>query len=185
MKKGGGTILRKGLAVSCAVLTGAIAGIGVGAQPAQAQSPVPIRLKLGALIATDSDVKKAAGDVLFSSEVDVTIPLAKISVSLGYTYGKKGNSSLTSVPLLVNKLFSPPNPLAGTVGNVYFGAGAGVYFLRRGGYKAATDTKIGGRAFVGYQFPKPYFVEAQYHLVAGGVNGLSPNGPVFYGGYKF
>ena len=155
------------------------------ARPAQAQSPVPIRLKLGALFATDGDVKDVAGSTLFSSEVEVRLPLSQLSVSLGYTYGKKDGDSLQSIPLLINQRFSPPNPLSGTIGNVYFGAGIGLYFLHRGGSGSKSDTKIGGRGLVGYQFPNPFFVEAQYHLVAGGVNGLSPNGPVLYGGYKF
>lgn len=155
------------------------------ARPAQAQSPVPIRLKLGVLAATESKVRDVTSSPMFSGEVEVKLPISQLSVSLGYSYGKKGGNSFQSIPLMVNKLFSPPNPLAGTLGNIYFGAGVGAYFLHRGGDDSGNSTSIGVRGLVGYQFPNPFFLEAQYQLVAGGVKGLRPNGLLLYGGYKF
>ncbi len=163
----------------------ALVGAIATARPAQAQSPIPIRLKLGVLAATDPDVRDVTHSPMFSGEVEVRLPVSQLSVSLGYAYGEKGGTNFRSIPLLVNKIFSPPNPLAGTVGNLYYGAGLGLYFLHRGGHDSGSNTNFGGRGTIGYQFPNPFFVEAQYHMVAGGVKGLSPNGLALYGGYKF
>jgi len=160
-----------------------------GAQPAKAQETVlPIRLKLGVLLPTDGDVKNFVGTPIYSGELQVDLPSlgsGKSSLSVGYMERGSHGNSFRSIPLTLTRLFSPPNPLAGTTGNVYFGAGAGVYFLHRGGDGSDSATKFGIHGVVGYQFPNPWFVEGKYHLVSGGVNGLSPNGLNLFLGRRF
>jgi hypothetical protein len=163
--------------------------IAAGPQPAKAQETVlPIRLKLGVLLPTDSDVRDLVGNPIFSGEVQVDLPSlgqGRSAVSLGYLERGSHGNSFRAIPLTLTRFFSPPNPLAGTTGNLYFGGGVGVYFLHRGGDGSANATKFGIHGVVGYQFPNPWFVEGKYHLVSGGVNGLSPNGLDIYVGRKF
>ena len=159
------------------------------AKPAQAQQTglVPLRAKLGVFLPS-SDAKDFAGGTQFSGEVDVAIPslgAGRTFFSAGYYRGSKDGNSLRMIPLTVGRLFSPPNPVGGVTGNVYFGLGAGAYLLHTsGGGRSGSKTAPGGFAVVGYQFPNPFFVEAKYH-VAGSVNGISPNGLAIMVGRHF
>jgi hypothetical protein len=172
-----------GTAAAAALLT-----LGVP-QPAKAQDKLlPIRLKLGVLLPADSDVRDVVGNPVYSGELQIDLPSlgqGRSSLCIGYMERGSHGNSFRAVPLTLTRLFSPPNPLAGTTGNLYFGAGAGVYFLHRGGEGSASATKFGIHGVVGYQFPNPWFVEGKYHLVSGGVNGLSPNGLNLFLGRKF
>ncbi|MBV9865857.1 MAG: hypothetical protein JO316_10925 [Abitibacteriaceae bacterium] len=168
-------------------------GIFVGVtitKPALAQStgPVPVRVKLGVLLPAQSTTKNFAGSTQFNAEADVAIPslgAGRTLVGLGYSQGSKNGGKLRSIPLTVTRLFSPPNPVAGVTGNVYFGLGAGAYFLRASGPGgSASKTRPGAFGVVGYQFPNPFFVEAKYHIV-GKVVGVSPTGLSLMIGRRF
>lgn len=147
-------------------------------------SPVPIRLKLGALFASDGDVRSFSGSPLFAGELDVDLPQVtsgKTRIGIGYYERSKSGNKFTTVPITISRIFTPPNPTAGITGSPYFGFGVGGYFLKRSGSGSDNELKIGGFGVAGYELPKKLlgflnFVEAKYHLVAGGVNGLSPNG---------
>ena len=162
----------------------------LSARPAQAQlgSPLPIRAKLGVLLLQDGDTKDFAGDVLYGGEIDVTAPLpgaGQTVFTAGYFEGRRGGRTYRVIPLTVSQVYSPPNPAAGLTGNVYFGVGAGAYLLRASGNgESENKTTFGGFALAGYQFPSALFVEGKYHL-AGGVNGLSPNGLSIMLGRRF
>jgi hypothetical protein len=160
--------------------------------PAQAQSsPLPIRLKLGILNAQDRDVRNHVGSTLYGGEVEVGLPGivgGQTVVSLGYFERRRGGNSFRVIPLTVSRLYSPPNPATGLTGNVYFGFGGGLYYLRRGGDNSDTETTFGGFGVAGYRFPRRVLifdlVEAKFHLVAGSANGLSPNGFTFMAGMQ-
>lgn len=150
----------------------------------QAQSPVPLRLKLGVLLAQDGDVRSRAGSTIFGGELDLDLPtMVAGKTRLGIGYFEK--SGFRYIPVTVSRIFSPPNPAAKITGSPYFGIGGGGYFLRGGG---ANEVKLGVFAVGGYEFPRTLlffdFVEAKYQYTFGGVNGLSPNGLVLMLGKK-
>jgi hypothetical protein len=155
--------------------------IGLAARPAAAQDTglVPVRAKIGVLLPRSS-AKEYSGSTHFDVEADVRIPnlgQGNTFVTAGYSEGSRSGRKLRMIPVTLTRLFGAPNPVAGTTGNVYFGVGAGPYFVRaRGGGVSDSSTKLGGFGLVGYQFPNKYFVEAKYHAVAGKVGGVRPNG---------
>jgi hypothetical protein len=109
----------------------------------------------------------------------------KYIFTAGYSQGSGDGGKLRVIPVTVARVFGPPNPLAGVTGNVYFGVGAGAYFLKASaGGESESKTTLGGFGVIGYQFPNPYFIEAKYH-VAGSVNGISPNGLAILVGRHF
>ena len=164
-------------------------GFGAVAKPAAAQGTgtLPIRAKLGVFLPR-GDAKEFAGSTHFSGEVDVAIPslgMGRTLVTAGYYQGSKSGRKLRMIPVTITKVLSPPNPAGRITGNVYFGIGAGLYFLRASG-DDDSDSKVrpGGFAMAGYQFPNPYFVEAKYHI-AGSVSGVSPRGLAILVGRRF
>jgi hypothetical protein len=165
------------------IITLALAGAGctAAARPAAAQSTglVPLRVKVGVLL-PQGGARDFAGSTHFDGEVDVRIPglgAGNTYVTAGYSDGSKSGRHLRMIPLTISRLYGAPNPAAGVTGNVYFGVGAGAYFLRAsGGGVSDSATRLGGFGVVGYQFPSRYFLEAKYHLVAGKVAGVRPNG---------
>ena len=175
---------------SIAALSVLAIGAGLAAQPAAAQGTgiVPVRVKVGLMLPQDSDTKDFAGSRLLNGEVDVSLPnlgAGKYILTAGYAQGSRGGGKLRVIPVTVARVFGPPNPLSGVTGNVYFGLGAGAYFLRAsGGGTSESKTRLGGFGLIGYQLPNPYFIEAKYH-VAGSVNGISPNGLAIMVGRHF
>lgn len=170
----------------------AVAGLlGILASPAaaQIQNPLPLRVKLGVFLPQSGNTKSDTGDVHFNAEVDLALPLpgaGSKQVSVGYMQSVESGTKLRTIPVTVTQVFSPPNPASGVTGNVYFGVGAGVYFLRAsGGGVSESKTRLGGFGMAGYQFPNAFFVEAKYHLVSGKVADLSPNGIAFLMGRRF
>jgi hypothetical protein len=166
---------------------GALAGITLllaASVPAHAQqSPIPVRLKLGVLNVQDRGTRRHVGSTLFGGEAEVTLPsmaAGQTSIGIGYYERRDNGNSFRVIPITVTRLFSPPNPASSLTGNLYFGAGAGVYYLRKGGTDADDETTLGGFGVVGYQFPKPILffdsVEAKYHATLGSANGVRPNG---------
>lgn len=166
-----------------------LAALGLGAalgmvslsQPAHAQDTglIPVRAKLGLLYPSNSNTRNATGSLHLGGEVDVTIPKflgGRYIASLGITQGSDNGGRVRMIPVTIGRYFQPPNPAKSVTGNVYFGAGAGLYFLN-GKVAGVSDSKtsIGGYGVVGYQLPNPYFVEAKYHLT-GKVNGLRAGG---------
>jgi len=166
------------------------AGCGLAASPATAQGTgiVPVRVKLGVLLPQDNDTKDFAGSTHLNGEVDVSLPnfgQGKYIFTAGYSQGSRDGGKLRVIPLTVARVFGPPNPLSGIIGNVYFGVGAGAYLLKASSAgDSESKTTIGGFGVIGYQFPNPYFVEAKYH-VAGSVRGISPNGLAILVGRHF
>ena len=167
---------------------------GVALMPARASYAqgtglLPLRVKIGAVLPTQSQTKDRAGDIIPAAELDLRIPRL-FSGGKGGTYasiGYQDRGGLRTVPLTLSRTFSPVNPLKVATGNPYFGLGAGVYFLQGddGVGRSQSKTTFGGFAQVGYQFPNPYFVEAKYQLTASKADGLSPNGLVLFVGRKF
>jgi hypothetical protein len=171
-------------------LAGAFGLAAVFPQFAQAQSTgiVPLRVKVGALLPSQSAARDSAGSVVPSAEVDIRIPrfLGADFVSLGIQNRSHNGGKLRVVPITVSRTFQPGNPVGSITGSPYFGVGAGAYILdaRNNGN---SDSKIAPGAFgqVGYQFPNKYFVEAKYQVVAGKAAGLRPNGLVLSLGRSF
>jgi hypothetical protein len=160
-------------------LSGALVMGGASIAQAQDTGTIPVRVKLGGLYPTNSNTRNATGSVHLGGEVDVALPKlfgGKYFLSASYLQGSDGGNKLRTIPITLGRYFQPPNPAKSLTGNVYAGAGLGVYLLR-GQVGATTDSKttIGGYGSVGYQFPNPYFVEAKYHLT-GKVNGLRAGG---------
>ncbi len=158
------------------------------ARAAQAQDTglLPVRVKIGALLPTDSTTKDQAGDIIPAAELDVKIPRlfgGNTFASIGY----QDRGGLRTVPLTISRTFGPKNPLKIVTGNPYFGLGAGVYFLNGddGVGSSESKTTVGGFAQAGYQFPNPYFIEAKYQLVAQKADGLSANGLLLFVGRRF
>lgn len=167
----------------------AVAGMVGTAAKAQDTGLLPVRAKVGVNLVRSSATKNFAGSTGFGAEVDASLPrllgMTKTFISAGYFQNSSNGGKLRMIPITVGRYFSPPNPVAGTTGNVYFGAGLGPYFLRASnGGGSASKTTIGGFASLGYQFPNPYFVEAKYHLV-GKVGGLNPSSLVIMAGRHF
>ena len=159
------------------------------ASHAQGTGLLPLRVKIGAALPTQSETKDRAGDIIPAAELDLRIPKL-FSGGKGSTYlslGYQDRSGLRTIPLTLSRTFSPVNPLKVATGNPYFGLGLGAYFLQGddGNGSSQSKTTFGGFAQVGYQFPNPYFVEAKYQLVASKADGLSPNGLVLFVGRKF
>lgn len=163
------------------------------AHPAAAQSlpsvnPLKARVKIGVLLPNQSNTRTFTGSTHFNAEADVAIPnlgQGNTYATIGYSQGSKNGGKLRSIPLTLTRLFSPPNPAKSVTGNVYFGLGAGAYFLRAsGGGGSESKTRLGGFGVVGYNFPNPFFVEAKYQLV-GKVAGVSPTGLALMVGRRF
>jgi hypothetical protein len=191
------TPLNGGRALSPLVALAALAGVmAASPQAAQAQvsNIIPIRLKLGVLLPNDRDTKELAGNTHLSGEIDVAIPFSGGSgqpslISVGYSRGSRGGRSYTVIPVSLTKLSSPPNPASRVTGNIYYGAGVGLYFVRASGIPqdeagsfSKSRTLFGASLVAGYQTPLSFFIEGKYHLVTGTVEGYSPNGlSVFIG----
>lgn len=164
-------------------------GSGIIGKPAMAQDTgvTPVRAKLGVFL-PQGDAREFAGSTHFNGEVDVAIPalgLGRTLVTAGYYQGSEDGRKLRMIPVTIAKVFSPPNPVGSVTGNVYFGLGAGAYFLRASDDDGSENkVRPGGFAMVGYQFPNPYFVEAKYHIV-GSINGISPRGLAVMVGRRF
>lgn len=168
-------------------LAGAMAASPQAAQ-AQISKIIPVRLKIGAFLPSDRDTKDLSGNTHFSGEIDVAIPFSggggqPSLISVGYSRGSRGGSSYTVIPVSLTKISSPPNPAGRLTGNVYYGAGIGLYFVRASGIPqeegdnfSKSRTLFGASLVAGYQTPLSFFIEGKYHLVTGTVNGYSPNG---------
>ena len=159
------------------------------AAKAQGTGLLPVRVKIGAVLPTQSETKDRAGDIIPAAELDLRIPRL-FSGGKGSTYasiGYQDRGGLRTIPITLSRTFSPVNPLKVATGNAYFGLGAGVYLLNGDDNIGSSQSKttFGGFAQAGYQFPNPYFIEAKYQLVAGKADGLSPNGLVLFVGRKF
>ena len=176
------------------LLIPAVAAIGLALLPARAAHAqgtgvLPLRVKIGALLPTQSDTKDRAGDIIPAAELDLRIPRL-FSGGKGGTYlsvGYQDRGGLRTIPVTLSRTFAPINPLKAATGNPYFGLGLGAYFLNGddGFGSSQSKTTLGGFAQAGYQFPNPYFIEAKYQLVAGKADGLSPNGLMLFVGRKF
>ncbi len=171
------------------VLLGACAASAalIGAHPAQAQSTglLPFRAKVGALFPTDTNTRDRAASTILAGELDLKIPrfLGGSFASIGYQDG----GGLRTIPITISRTYGPANPLKAVTGNVYFGLGAGVYFLQGddGIGSSHSKTTLGGFGQIGYQFPNPYFIEAKYQGVIGKADGLTPNGLLVFVGRRF
>ena len=179
---------------SISLLVPAVAVVGatlipVPAAHAQGVGLLPVRVKIGASLPTQSETKDRVGDIIPAAELDLRIPRL-FAGGGGSTYasiGYQDRGGLRTIPITLSKTFSPVNPLKVATGNVYFGLGAGAYLLQGddGIGPSQSKTTFGGFAQAGYQFPNPYFIEAKYQLVAGKADGLSPTGLVLFVGRKF
>ncbi|MBC8102400.1 MAG: hypothetical protein H7Z41_07410 [Cytophagales bacterium] len=171
----------------------ALTALGAGfvsaprAARAQVSKIIPIRLKIGALLPGDGDTKGFAGSTHLSGEIDVALPSSgggqTSLVSLGYSEGRRSGRKYRVIPLSLTKVSSPGNPASGLTGNLYYGLGLGLYFVQASGIDAPSGsatsksrTLLGTSLVAGYQSPTSFFVEGKYHLVAGSVEGFSPNG---------
>lgn len=171
---------------------GATACVLTSATPAaRAQGILPVRVKLGVLLPSDGETKKATGDTHIAAEVDVALPSAltmgSYVASIGYAQSTRSGAKLTTVPITVSRIFSPPNPATRLTGNVYFGVGAGMYILHAsGGGRSDNETTFGGFGVVGYSLPGgATFIEAKYHVVAKDAGGLKPTGLAVLVGRRF
>ena len=162
------------------------------AAQAQAGNVIPIRLKLGVLLPNDRDTKDLAGSTHLSAEIDVSLPSSgggqQSMISVGYSRGSHSGGTYSVIPVSLTKVSSPGNPAKGLTGNVYYGAGVGLYFVKAtgipqdGGNYSKSRTLFGTSLVAGYQTPFSFFIEAKYHVVIGTVDGYSPNGlSVFIG----
>ena len=166
-------------------VTGATIAAPHAAQ-AQVGNIIPIRLKLGVLLPSDRDTKDLAGSTHLSGEIDVSLPSSgggqQSLVSVGYSRGSRHGGTYTVIPVSLTKISSPPNPAGRVTGNVYYGAGVGLYFVKATGIPqdegnySKSRTLFGTSLVAGYQTPFSFFVEAKYHLVIGTIDGYSPNG---------
>jgi hypothetical protein len=178
-------VVRPAVVASIALVSSVIAT----PQAAQAQisNIIPIRVKLGVLLPSDRDTKDLSGNTHFSGEVDVALPGSgggqQTLISVGYSRGSRSGSSYQVIPVSLTKISSPPNPVGRVTGNIYYGAGVGLYFVQVSGIpqeEAGTFSKkrtlFGASLVAGYQTPSSFFIEGKYHLVTGTVEGYSPNG---------
>jgi hypothetical protein len=156
---------------------------------AQSTGILPVRIKIGALLPTQSAARTFAGSVVPSAEVDVRIPsfLGGSFASIGIQERSKSGGRLRVIPLTISRTFSPPNPAGRITGNVYGGLGAGLYFLNARGDTgtSVSRTTLGGFAQIGYQTPSKFFIEAKYQLTAQRASGVSPNGLLLFVGRSF
>lgn len=181
-------ISKTSLLIPAVAICGA-ALIPARAAKAQGTGLLPLRIKIGALLPTESRTKNRTGSVIPAAELDLRIPRL-FAGGGGGTYasiGYQDRGGLRTIPLTLSRTFAPKNPLKVVTGNPYFGLGAGVYFLQGNDKigRSESKTTFGGFAQVGYQFPNPYFIEAKYQLVSGKADGLSPNGLLLFVGRKF
>ncbi|RYX83670.1 hypothetical protein EON83_13780 [bacterium] len=172
---------------------GAVLALAAAATPraahAQSTGLVPVRVKIGALLPTQSAAKSLSGSIVPAGEVDVRIPsfLGGSFATIGYQERGRNGGNLRTVPLTISRTFSPPNPAGAVTGNVYFGLGAGAYLLngRNGAGDSQSRVTVGGFAQVGYQTTSKIFVEAKYQITAQKAAGLSPNGVLLFVGTSF
>ncbi len=169
---------------------GVVAFGALAPRPALAQSTglVPFRVKIGALLPAQSEVRDNAGSVVPTAEVDIRIPrvLGADFVSVGIQSRSNNGGRLRVVPVTVSRTFQPPNPVGRVTGSPYFGVGAGAYFLNgRSGGQSDSKIAAGGFGQAGYQFPNKFFIEAKYQIVAGKAAGLRPNGLLLSIGRSF
>lgn len=174
----------------CIIVSVVAATVVGGVRPAAAQDTglLPVRVKVGVFRPTSGTTRNFAGSTNFDGEVDAALPGmggGKTLIGAGYSQGSRNGGKLRVIPITVARMFAPPNPVAGATGNVYFGVGAGPYFVKASaGGAAQSKTTLGAFGMAGYQFPGPFFVEAKYHVV-GKVAGLSPGGLAIMVGRRF
>lgn len=172
------------LAVSSCTLLALLAPVA----QAQTTGIVPLRVKIGALLPSQSEARDNAGSAVPLAEVDIRIPriLGADFVSLGIQTRSNNGGRLHVVPVTISRTFQPPNPVGKITGSPYFGVGAGAYFLQAKN-NGDSSSKVAPGAFgqIGYQFPSKLFVEAKYQIVAGKAAGLRPNGIILALGRAF
>jgi hypothetical protein len=181
-------ILNKHILSSTLVAGFALLSVAPHAAQAQSTGLVPFRVKIGALLPSQSATRDSAGSVVPSAEVDMRIPrfLGADFVSLGIQDRSHNGGKLQVVPVTISRTFQPPNPVGGITGSPYFGVGGGAYFLNarnNGDSKSKVAPGVFGQA--GYQFPNKFFVEAKYQVVAGKAAGLRPDGLILSIGRSF
>ncbi len=156
---------------------------------AQSTGILPLRVKVGALLPTQSAARTFAGSVVPTGEVDVRIPsfLGGSFATVGFQERSRNGGRLRVIPLTISRTFSPPNPAGRVTGNIYAGLGAGAYLLNGRGVSgtSVSRTTLGGFAQIGYQTPSKFFIEAKYQITAQRAAGLSPNGLMFFVGRSF
>lgn len=176
---------------SCLLLGALALACALGAPAAHAQSTglLPVRVKIGALLPTQSAARTYSGSVVPAAEVDVRIPsfLGGSFVTLGFQERSRNGGRLRTIPLTISRTFSPPNPAGRITGNIYAGLGAGAYLLQGRGETgtSVSRTTLGGFAQIGYQTPSKFFIEAKYQITAQRVSGISPNGLMLFVGRSF
>ena len=148
-----------------AVAVCAAALIPARAAKAQGTGLLPVRVKIGAVLPTQSETKDRAGDIIPAAELDLRIPRL-FSGGKGSTYasiGYQDRGGLRTIPITLSRTFSPVNPLKVATGNAYFGLGAGVYLLNGDDNigRSQSKTTFGGFAQAGYQFSQSLFYRSQ------------------------
>ena len=161
----------------------------VSLMPAAHAQDTGLRVKVGADFAQGSG-RSFAGDTRYAAEAELMLPKilpgsGTTGVNIGFSQSRKDGRELRIIPVTVEKVFAPPNPVKRATGYVYYGAGVGAYMLHASG-NGSSDTKTapGGFGMVGYQLPCKYFIEAKYSIT-GTVNGTNANGLALMVGKSF
>jgi hypothetical protein len=191
MRRGGPTLHKIYPAATALVILAALPMFAPRAAQAQTvSSPLPIRVKLGILTPQEGKTRDTYGSPLYFGEIEVALPSltgGRYSASVGYGQNSRDGNTFRVIPITVSRLFSPPNPVSGATGNIYYGLGAGAYLMRASGNgSSVSKTNIGGFGVAGYQAPGgSYFFEAKYHLVGGSVRGAKASGLALMLGRRF
>ncbi|MCC6444787.1 MAG: hypothetical protein IT210_15170 [Armatimonadetes bacterium] len=145
-------------------------------------------VKLGFFRPQDGDVRNATGDTWFAAGVDYTfmeMPTTRASVSLEWAqHSVDGGGDARIIPLTVNYSWKQ-EAAEGGMNQFYYGAGAGLYFVRaKGGGSTTSETKFGVQIHGGVDFGQMWFAELKYAFV-GKIEGVNPGGLFLYVGKRF
>jgi hypothetical protein len=144
---------------------------------------VPLRVKLGVL-QPQGRTAETFGSQHYGVQVDIagSKQADATTLSVGYFQARRNGQSMRTIPVLLTKTSEGSSPVSGLTG-FYSGTGFGIYFIDAAG--SGLKQRFGGYFSGGYRVSGGFYVEAQYHLISGNVNGFRPNGLAILLGRRF
>lgn len=144
---------------------------------------VPLRVKLGVL-QPGGRTAETFGSQHYGLQIDIagSKQADAETLSIGYFQARRNGQTMRTIPVLLTKTSNGSSPVGGLSG-FYTGTGLGIYFIDAAG--SGLKQRFGGYFSGGYRVSGGFYVEAQYHLISGNVNGFTPNGLAILLGRRF
>ncbi len=156
----------------------ALLGLGIAAVAPVAHAQMgtsvadPIRVQIGGFFPTDSTVTSVLRRTALYGGISYDFMGGKgvnpttegVYVDASYNSGGGNHATIVGVGVQarVNASTAGASALGG--GNLYFGAGIGLYFINTNFVGSSNFQEFGGRVFIGYELPQGFFLEGGFHV---------------------